>query len=381
VHDTLRLGRIAGVPVGVHWSVVGMALLVAAVLGLGVLPTTFPDHPWTQRWVAAAAGTVLFGVSLLVHELGHAVVARRHGVGVDGITLWVLGGVARLTRQAPTASAELQIAVAGPLGSAVIGLVLAGGAIATRHSDSATLGRAVLLWVGLVNVALAVLNLLPGAPLDGGRVLTALVWRRTGDAERARLLSGRAGLVLGALLVVVGGVEIFRFERLAGWGTIAVGAFLVSAARTEIASAVVRGRLRRTTMGDVMTPHPPAVPDSLTLDRFLAWSAERAEVVFPVVRWDHQPTGWISRDLASRFADPQRSWTPVSRAMVADDVAPRAWSSEAVDDVLARLRDDLPHLVVVLDPATEAVRGTVGATRLDALFRSPDLWGREPAVA
>lgn len=381
MHDTLRFGRIAGVPVGVHWSVAAMAVLVTAVLGVGVLPLTFPDQPATERWLAAAAGMVLFALSLLVHEFGHALVARRHGVGVDGVTLWALGGVARLTGQAPTPSAEWRIAAAGPAASGLIGLVLAGGAIATRHGEQASAGRAVVLWVGLVNVALAVLNLLPGAPLDGGRVLTALVWKRTGDAERARLLSGRSGLLLGALLVALGALEVLAWDRAEGWGTVAVGAFLLVSARSEIAGAVVRARLRRTTMSAVMTPHPPGVPDSLPVDRFLPWAAERADVVFPVQRWDHQPVGWVSYDLAARVPPPQRSWTPVGRAMVPDRQAPRAWSSEPVDDVLARLSDDLPHLVVVLDPVSGAVVGTVSAARLHGLFRGPDLWGREPAVA
>lgn len=381
MHDSLRLGRIAGIPVGVHWSVVGMGLLVAAVLGAGVLPAAFPDHGATARWLAAVVGTGVFGLSLLAHELGHAVAARRDGVGVDGITLWLLGGVARLTRQAPSPAAELRIALAGPAISGLIGVVLVAAALATRGSDGGELARAVVLWIGLVNGLLAVLNLLPGAPLDGGRVLTALLWRRGGDAEHARLLSGRAGLVLGVGLGVVGVAELLVWERAAGWGTIAIGAFLVTAARTEIASAVVRGRLRRTTLAEVMVPNPPSVPDSLPVDRFLQWSAARRGVAFPVVRWGHDPIGWVSSDLVAGLAPHERSWTAVGRVMLADRYAPRAWSSEAVDDVLARLEDHLPHLVVVLDPVHGGVVGTVGALRLHGLFEGPGLWGREQATA
>jgi Zn-dependent protease len=381
VHDSLRLGRIAGIPVGLHWSVVGMIVAVAGVLALDVLPSTFPDEAASDRWAAAAVGTVAFAASLLAHELGHAVLARRHGVGVDGITLWLLGGVARLTRQAPSATAELRIALAGPLASGAVGVFLVSTALLTRGADGGNLARAVVLWLGLVNVLLAVLNLLPGSPLDGGRVLSALLWRRTGDAERGRLLAARSGLVLGLAAVLLGLLELVRWERPAGWGTVGIGAFLLVSARSEVAAAVVRGRLRRTTMLDVMAPHPQGVPDWLTVDRFLQGPGVEEIVVFPVVRWDHRPVGWVSRDLAQRFPDPERSWTHLARAMVPDQQAPRAWASEPVDEVLSRLGDDLPQVVVVLDPRTRQVAGTVSGARLSALFRRPDLWGREPAAA
>jgi Zn-dependent protease len=380
--DSLRLGRVAGIPVGVHWSVVGMGLVVAAVLALAVLPVAFPGYGLTDRWVAAAAGAVVFGLSLLAHELAHAVAARRYGVAVDGITLWLLGGVARLARQAPSPRAEAGIALAGPAASAAIGVALVAGVLVAADGGTSRLGLAVLLWVGMVNLVLAVFNLLPAAPLDGGRVLAAVLWRRSGDAEGARLVAGRLGLGFGALLVVLGAAEILVWGRLTGVATAAVGVFLVGAARGEIAGAVVRGRLHQVTMAALMRAHPPAVPDWLTVDRLLEWAGPHGEgLVFPVVRWDHEPVGWVTPNDARSRPAAERSWTRVERVMVPDRAVPRAWGDEPVDDVLARLGNDLPPSVVVLDPRTGRVIGTVGAAQLGELYRPPDLWGRTPDSA
>ena len=382
MHDTLRLGRVAGISVGLHWSVVGMGVLVTTVLAVGVLPVAFPDYGWTARWAASLVGAFIFGLSLLAHELGHAVVARRHDVSVDGITLWLLGGVARLSRQAPDPRAEWRIAAAGPLVSALLGLGLVGAAVVADRWGWTPLGRAVLLWVGLVNLVLAAFNLLPGAPLDGGRVLTAVLWRRTGEAERARVLAGRAGLVLGAVLAVAGAVEALAWGRIGGVGTAAIGVFLVSAARGEIAGAVVRDRLRRVTMGSIMTPQPVPVPGATTVERFWEWAAAGApDAAFPVVRWDSEPVGWVSAASVARCGEPERSWLRVEQVMVPDRLVPRAWAGESVDAVLARLSNDVPPVVVVLDARTGRWVGTVGAGQLDPLFRNPDLWGRQTAAA
>jgi Zn-dependent protease len=380
VQDSLRLGRIAGITVGLHWTVLGMGALVTAVLAAGVLPTAFPGYPAGARWTAAAAGAVVFGASLLAHELGHALVARRHGVGVDGITLWLLGGLARLDRPAPTPAAEARIALAGPLVSGLIGVVLVAVAVLTRDAAWAPLARAVALWLGLVNVLLAGFNLLPGAPLDGGRVLAAVLWRRSGDAERARLLAGRAGLVLGVTLTAFGLFEVVAWRRVTGVGTAAIGVFLVGAARAEIASAVIRGRLARVTMGEVMSAHPPAVPDSATVEQFLRWPGIACgATVFPVTRWDHRPIGWLSIEHARATGAPEHSWVRVGELMVPDASAARAWATESVDRVLDRLHDRLPHLLIVLDPRSGAICGTVGAAQLGSLFSTPDLWGRRAA--
>lgn len=380
MHDTLRLGRVAGIGVGVHWSVVGMGLLVTTVLAVGVLPVAFPEQGWPARWGASVFGAFIFGLSLLAHELGHAVVARRHQVPVDGITLWLLGGVARLTRQAPDPGAEWRIAAAGPLVSVALGLSLIAAAMTADRLDWAPLGRAVLLWVGLVNLVLAAFNLLPGAPLDGGRVLTAVLWRHTGEAERARVLAGRAGIVLGVLLVAAAAVEVLAWGRVAGLATAAIGVFLVSAARGEIASAVVRNRLQRVAMGSIMAPHPVGVPGSTTVERFSAWVGDGGDVVHPVLRWDHEPVGWVSAAQVGRCGQPESSWIRVEQVMVPDRAAPRAWASEPVDAVLARLAPDVPPVVVVLDPRTGHWAGTVGARQLEALFRTPGLWGSEPVT-
>ncbi len=257
VNDTIRLGRVAGIPVGVHWSALLVGVVVTVLLGLRILPQVDPGAGTAGLWIAATAGTLAFFGSLLAHEFGHAVVARRHGVGVIGLTLWVLGGVAKLTRQAPTPRAEFQIAAAGPLANFVCAGVFGLAAWGLHDTDGWRLIGGVAIWLTAVNLLLGVTNLAPGSPLDGGRVLAAFLWRRGRSAERARLIAARAGVVLGLLVVTAGLFEALWFGQNTGWWTILIGLFVAGAARGDIAGAAIRGRLDATRLDTIMTRSPP----------------------------------------------------------------------------------------------------------------------------
>jgi len=172
MNDTIRLGRIAGIPIGVNWTVIGIAALMAWSLAGRLLPGEVPGLDPAAYWAAGAGVAVLFLASLLAHELAHAVVARRNGIGVDGITLWLLGGVARLRGEARTPGAEARIAIVGPLTSLAVGAVAFAVAAGLGRLDLAgppALAVVAAQWLAVVNVVLGVFNLIPGAPLDGGR--------------------------------------------------------------------------------------------------------------------------------------------------------------------------------------------------------------------
>ena len=241
--SSLRLGRVLGIPVEIHWSIVAVVALFTGNLAVRALPIWVPGADLRWRLVAALVGVILFFASILAHELGHSMVAMGHGVGVSGITLWLLGGMAQLDEMVPTARAEARIAAAGPAVSGILAVFFTAVAVIGFELEAWRLAVAVAGWLGFVNLILALFNLAPAAPLDGGRILTAALWHRTGDAERARLLAGRCGLVLAALLVVGGAVQAVAVGPLEGVVTAVVGLFVFQAARIEIRSAVVRRRL------------------------------------------------------------------------------------------------------------------------------------------
>ncbi len=193
-NGSLHLGRYVGIPVRAHWSMA----LIAVLFGVS-LAGTF-------GLVAGIIAVVAFFVSILAHEFGHALVARRYGVETESIDLWALGGVARLDREPPTPRADGLIAVAGPLVSLAIGVVALGAGVLVSSG--------VVAWVGVVNLLLAVFNMLPGAPLDGGRVLRAIRWSRTGNKYRAMRDAGNAGRVLGWSLGIIGvALDVQRSSR------------------------------------------------------------------------------------------------------------------------------------------------------------------------
>ena len=245
--DTFRLGRIAGVSVGFHWSLLGVAVLIILQLA-GEL-----QGDRASTLALATVGAVLFLGSVLLHELGHSVVAQREGLEVDGVSLWLLGGVARLRGHPATPGAEFRIAFAGP---AVSGLLAIGffavGVGVGELGWSSSVGD-VLRWLGWLNAILFVFNLLPAAPLDGGRLLKAALWRWWRDPLRATIGAGRAGQGLGALLLGLGVFQLLRGFTPGVW-TAMIGWFVLAAAGYEVGAA--RDEQRRQGGGGL----PPVVP-------------------------------------------------------------------------------------------------------------------------
>lgn len=201
MREHIRLGRVAGVDVGLNYSVLAIFLLITLGLATGRFPALFPDQAQVSYWVAGLAAGMLFFVSLLTHEVSHAVVARHFGLEVDTITLWLFGGVANLEGEAPDPAAELRIAGVGPL----VSLVLAGAfwivAVGLAAAGLPGLVADVSVWLAVINLMLAVFNVMPAAPLDGGRILRAFLWRRRGDRTSAAITAARAGRGFGWFVV------------------------------------------------------------------------------------------------------------------------------------------------------------------------------------
>jgi Zn-dependent protease len=313
---SFRLGRIAGVEVGVHWSVVFIVAIVTWSLGAQFLPDTAPGYAGWAYWVAASIAALAFAGSILAHELSHAVVANRDGVPVESIVLWLFGGVAKLRSHARTPRSELRIALAGPAMSLALGVVSIGLAAAVYGAGVSDLVAATLSWLGGINVVLALFNLLPGAPLDGGRVLTAVLWKRTGNEQQARRRSADAGRIVGQLLIGLGIVQ-FALVGGAGLWTALIGWLIVSMARMEMAGSDLERVLAGVRVRDVMTTDLMTLRAQMTVDEFVNGPWMRRHVSsFPVVDGDGRTLGIVTLKMLGGLAPDEWRSTPISAIAV-----------------------------------------------------------------
>ncbi|MFF4550170.1 site-2 protease family protein [Streptomyces sp. NPDC001435] len=339
MNETLSLGRIAGVRVGLHWSVLVIVALVTVALARGRFPGAHPGHSPIVYWALALLTAVVFLGSLLAHELAHAVVARRNGVQVDGITLWMLGGAARLHDEAPTPAAELRIAGVGPLTSLVAGGVLAGVAAGLEALHVSGLVVEAFVWLAAINVLLAVFNVLPAAPLDGGRLLRAYLWHRTGDRLRATRGASAAGRALGWFMVVTGFVTVLYGGDLSGLWPALIGWFLIAAATAEARQSEMRSLLGGVPVSRVMTPNPITVPATATLADFLAEGpfGQYRHSAFPVLAADGSVRGVLTLRRVDATPPQTRTTTTVHEVMRPLNEVVTASPEEPVLDLLPRL--------------------------------------------
>lgn len=313
--QSIRLGRVAGIPIGLHWTVVVIVALITGMLAASALPAIIPHQPAGLYWMTAAAGSVLFVAALAAHEIAHAIVARRRGVKVRSITLWMLGGIAELEDDPPTAGADLQIAIAGPAASLAAGLVFGGAAVLARFVHAPAVVTAALAWLSLMNVVLAVFNLLPGAPLDGGRILRGLLWKRYDDRPRASRAAARSGQVLGAGIGAIGLLELLAWQDIGGLWLMLVGWFLVTAARAEEQSDLVKGALAGLRVRDIMLAHPDiggACSDVADFTSRVVLTSR--QTVFPVVSFDGDLAGVVFAEALARVPPARRATTRLGQA-------------------------------------------------------------------
>ena len=344
---SFRLGRIAGIEVGVHWSVLFIVAIVTWSLGAQLLPDTAPGYAGWAYWIAASIAAVAFAGSILAHELSHAVVANRDGVPVDSIVLWLFGGVAKLRSHARTARSELRIALAGPAMSLLIGAASIGLAATAHAAGVSDLTTATLSWLGGINVVLALFNLLPGAPLDGGRVLTAVLWKRTGDEQRARHGSANAGRILGQILIGFGIVQ-FAFVGGAGLWTALIGWLIVSMARMELAGSDLEQVFAGVRVRDVMTTDLVTLRGQMTVDEFVNGPWMRRHVSsFPVVDTDGRPLGIVTLKLVGGLAPDEWRSTPVSAIAVPIDDLVIANPDDVLINVLESKPDPNARVLVI----------------------------------
>ena len=281
----VKFGRIAGISIGLHYSWFIVAVLIALSL---VQHFHAVDPQWSRTvvWMAAAVTSVLFFVALLLHELAHSLVAKARGLRVRAITLFALGGVSQIESEARDAKSEFWIAIAGPITSVVIGLVLLGTAWLGGWlvaGGPATPLTSVLVWLGYINILLAAFNMGPGYPLDGGRVLRALIWSVTHNADRATRLAAKVGQAVAFLFILSGLWRFFVGANFGGLWLAFIGWFLLDASRASYVQVEMMAGLRDRRVADVMDHDYATVEGRLSLqdfvDEYLLRSGRRCSVL------------------------------------------------------------------------------------------------------
>lgn len=318
LNGNIRLGRIGGVEVRVNWSWLVIFALIVWSLEAGIFPSQNPGLSKGTYLAMAVAAAVLFFASLLLHELGHAWEARREGMEIDGITLWLFGGVAQFKTRFPSAGAEFRIAVAGPLVSLVLGVVFV--LIALAGLPSAVDG--VAAWLGYINLALLVFNLIPALPLDGGRVLRGALWQIRGDLAWATRIAADVGRGFAYLFIGLG-IAMFIFEgSFSGAWLAFIGWFLLQAATAEARYIATEAALDGLRVRDLMVRNPVTVDGDLTVGRFMDEVARsRRFTTYPVVDAE-RPIGLLA--FSSVAALPRSEWDTrrVRDAMIPLDRVP-----------------------------------------------------------
>lgn len=376
---SIRLARILGIPIRADLGVALLAVVVSVGLANQLLPLAFPGRAGWVHVTAAVGGALGLVGSILLHELGHAIAARRHGIGVRGITLWVLGGQAELDRLCETPRAEFQVAAAGPAANALVAGACSVLAWWIHTLTGARIGPGVLGWLAIMNVVLAVSNLIPVSPLDGGRVLTAWIWARRGDAEGARIVTSRLGLIVGlAVAALALAWIVVEPTDLNAWILLVTSAFIVPGARSELVAAVIRRRLGTTRVASLMRPLPPTVAVG-TLATTLRH--DPTDTVVGVTRWTHEPIGWVSTGKARRLPAPAAAMTTAEALMTPERELARVRADESVRDVIDRLElfDPDAYLgpddpIVVEDWDDRRVGGLTPAA-IRPLLAIPNWWG------
>ena len=350
MHPSIRLGRIFGIQIGLHYSWFLIAVLVILSLG-GQFTATNPAWGFTTIWATAILTGVLFFTAIVLHELSHALVARARGLPVRSITLFALGGLAQIEREAADARTEFWMGIVGPIASALIGLVCLILALIFGWKPAATPTTpltAMLMWLGAINIGLAVFNMIPGFPLDGGRVLRAIVWWLTNDLRTATNVAAVVGQLVAMAFIFFGIFQFFSGAGLGGLWLAFIGWFLLDAARSSRSQTIIMESLRGIRVSDVMAGDYPVINLRQNLQHFVDDYLLRG-FTYAFVRNDDAIVGLItSQDIKNAPADMWRLRTvqdEMRPLQELDSVKPQTLLTTALERMG---KDDVDQLPVVL---------------------------------
>jgi Zn-dependent protease/predicted transcriptional regulator len=348
----IKLFRIFGIQIGLHYSWLLIAVLIALSLAAQFAAT---NARWSTSvvWSLAIVTTLLFFATIVIHELSHAAVAKTRGLPVHSITLFALGGVAQIEKEASDARTEFWMGIAGPITSAIIGAIFLFLAILFGWSPAPANQSplaAMLGWLGVINIALAVFNMIPGFPLDGGRVLRAIVWWITGNPAKAIRVATGVGQLVAFAFIIVGLFRFFNGAGFAGLWLTFIGWFLLDAARSSYAQFEVVNQLRDVRMRDVMTKDWPTVGGETRLQAFVDDYLLRSGKRCFIVQGNGHPDGMITAHEVREIEREKWPQLAVADAMLPLTKLHAIKLTASLSDALEKMgREDVNQLPVMSD--------------------------------
>jgi Zn-dependent protease len=358
---SIQLARVFGIRIGVDpsWFLV-LFLIIFLLSGTFQQALGGPETASeTEAYLTAVGSALLFFLSLVLHELGHALVARRQGIGIVGIDLFFFGGIAKMTRDTDSPGTEFKVSAAGPLvtllvvlACAALGTLLVGGeeferVVALQAGATSSAAVLALGWLTLINALVLLFNLIPAFPLDGGRIARAVAWKLTGSRGRATRVAGRLGQAFAFVMIALGAYLLFEGLVAAGIWMIVLGFFLGSAARNAVVQTAFSERLAERRVADIMDPEPVSIPDDVPVERALEdWFLRYGWDFFPVVDGWGRFLGVVRRPRLEQAVSTGRGEAGIAE-LVGDD--PAQW----------RVSDDA---------SLEALLGSESLRRLGALM-------------
>jgi len=371
MNGNLSVGRYGGVELRLNWSLLAVVALIVWSLAEGVFPDQNPGLSHNTYLGMAVVASLLFLASIALHELGHSWVALREGLEVDSITLWLFGGVSQLKGRFASPGAEFRIAVSGPLVSIGLGVLF----VAIARAGAPTEVDGVAAWLGYINLILAAFNLLPAAPLDGGRVLHAALWRAKGDFAWATRVASEVGQVFAYLFIGLGLAMLFFQGSFSGAWLAFIGWFLLQGARAEARYVATEQALGDLRVRDLMVRDPVTVDADATLGHFMddvAWSQRLT--TYPVLE-ENMPVGLLV--FASVAAVPRSDWDTrrVRDTMIPLDKVPQLSEDALAVDALQELSAPTGNRALVIDDGHLA-----GLLSITDIARALEV-GRTPARA
>ncbi|CAG0954208.1 Putative zinc metalloprotease Rip3 [Myxococcaceae bacterium] len=361
----IPIGRIRGIPVFLHptWFVVFFLVTVTLSTSLG---REHEDWPAVLRLGLAAGTAILFFASIFLHELGHSIIAMRHHVGVRSITLFIFGGVAVMEKEPPTPRAEFEIAIAGPVVSGL--LALGFGWVAGLGGSDAPLGS-MLGWLAWINFIIAVFNLLPGFPLDGGRVLRAFLWARSGNFQRATRVAANVGQWIAYGFIGLGVLQLLSGNVVGGMWQAFIGWFLLSASGATVRQAEIEHSLAGLVAKDVMSTDVPRVAAGISVGSFARDLVLRGRRWALVVEAD-RTSGIVTLSDVKRVPPEEWDTTPVGRVATPIESLVTVTPMQPLRDVLSAIGTKNVNQIPVVDDGK-----VLGAVTRDILVQAIELRG------
>ena len=363
--SSISLGRILGIPIGLDYSWFLIFALLTWSLATSYFPVEFKNWPLAQYWIVGAATVILMFVSVLVHELGHSVVALRYKIPVRSITLFVFGGVAQIGAEPPSAIAEFWIAIAGPITSFILAILF--GLLQPLVGALGPL-LAIARYLAYINGALALFNLIPGFPLDGGRVFRAIVWGTTHSLRRATLIAANLGRFIAFLFIILGVWQIFTGNIVNGLWIAFIGWFLESAASSQIHQQTIHDLLAGHLVADTMRRDYTAILPDTTLEQLITKHILGNGQRSLVVKQDGRMDGLLT--LHNVKAIQPSEWLTTTAAQVMIPVAKMKWirpEAELVDALGEMDRDGVNQLPVMVG---DQIQGVLGRDDVISLLRT-----------